>query len=384
MVLRTSPCFVLGGLLFACLTVGLQVLDVAIYGTSLFKTSDGSQRADQAQQGAKDTKQAIETKDTKPKTMKTKTTKKKTIKTETNVGKTVDITTKADIDERNFDMIFWSETPIISKNASTSDFFVVHTYRRDSTKASLRGFQDVFRVAFRVCNTTCPQFKTLSSKQLSGIKKYRRIKGKKLEILSPKAETDRELFRPEKLSAVTFWSEKHQRHIRFAYHGNLDPKYCHPSISCPERCPQEPLEHPYMFDTRDRICKSTHPEAMPPQRTFGGPCGCTSTCYTPNAVTYKSTWPWKNKAQRDSFAPYWNDPALHSSLIDTRKKRAELRHQLPFSRYEARFSCNKTIIPPPIVGDFKSHLIFFPEAKLIFCGIPKVRLKLDDDSRSRT
>jgi hypothetical protein len=291
---------------------------------------------------------------------------------EPNTGQKVHhIYNQSDVDESNFDMVFWSETPMISEKVTSSDFFVVHSYTRNESQL-LNGLQEVFRIDFRVCNENCPPFKSFNHSELATIEEYQRINGKDFEILSPMVGTYHDLFTPDKLTAVSFWSQEHQQHVKFTYPSNLDPMYCHPSLSCPERCPRQPPEHPYMFDLRDRLCKSTHPHAMPPSRAFGGRCGCATTCFTPEAVAENTTWPWKDQAQRDFFAPYWNDTARRNQLIRERKKNRDTRRRPPYSTYQARFSCTNGTIPQAIAGDFGPQLFFIPEAKLIFCGIPKV------------
>jgi hypothetical protein len=275
--------------------------------------------------------------------------------------------------DRDFDMVFWSETPMISKKVRPSDIFVIHEYTQIDSRV-LKGFQEVFRVDFRVCNTNCPPFKALNASELATINEFQRIKEKDFVFLSPKVRRFPNLINPESLSAVTFWSEEHQQHVQFPFPSTLTPTYCHPVMSCPERCPRQPRDHPYLFDTHDRICKSTHPDATPPKRHFGGVCGCTSTCFTPEAVALNTTWPWKDEAQRALFDPYWNDTFKHYTLIQSKYEALKQRRLLPpYSRYEARFSCYEDEVPPPIASDFSHHLLFFPEAKLIFCGIPKVR-----------
>lgn len=287
-----------------------------------------------------------------------------------------DVVEFIDDNEGYFDMVFWSETPMISNHVTPSDFFLVHTYTHEESRL-LEGLQQVFRIDFRVCNATtgtCPPYLLFNQSELASLKEYQRIQGKNFHLVSPKVQRKRadRLIWPRKLRAVTFWSQQHQQHVRFTYTHSLRPEPCYP---CPQECPRQPADYPYMFDPRDRLCKSTHPDAMPPKRRFGGRCGCASTCHTPEAVAHHSIWPWKNETERNFFDPYWNNTAKKRKQAQEQSHGQKQRLESPsYSSYQARFPCNNitnTEIPLPIAADFSHHLFYMPQIKLIFCGIPK-------------
>ena len=293
----------------------------------------------------------------------------------------------------NVDLIFWSERRMISKQANISELYLVHTY--DNNEGSMKGFQDVLNVDFRVCRNSnsnnkvstttipCPSFLSFNDTELANMTEYRqRFEGKHFQLLFPRGTQPRDAFLNRKLlQAATFWSEEYQQHVRFPFRGRLTPMSCRRSTSCPDRCPRHPREHRYVFDTKDRVCKSSHPDALPPNRSFGGPCTCVTTCYTPDAVAFSTTWPWKSETERAFFAPYWNDTVQYrKQILMPMAEEKQRRRMLPHSTYQARFSCPEhehEIEPPPAAGDFSHHLMFFPQAKLIFCGIPKVRASGD-------
>jgi len=284
---------------------------------------------------------------------------------------------------------------------------------------------------------------------------------RKIKAHNPKGKVPPTLFvRPTFLRAVTLWSETYPQYVLIPFPGvTLLPskqqqlllllqstqqtsytnhsieeeifplKVCHPATptmesTCPQQCQKgsydpsnggEEIDHhryPYLFDSFDRLCKSTHPDAMGRKRPFGGLCSCETTCFTPSAASFITTtggggssstgtstvtmrtnpWPWKNENERQKYAPYWNDPDQHRDKILVPYK-TELAKRMRFPEYwtyKPRFPCdfnnssgnsrNKIVdgitrqqSPPPLIGgDFSFHLMFFPDAKLILCGIPKV------------
>jgi len=315
--------------------------------------------------------------------------------------------------DRDFDFIFWSERPPTTAKFDTSDIMFVYTYPK-APRSPFQGFQEVFEVDFRFCNnptstmtkmrnmmnmmmTTCPEILTLNLTELDEIKEYQRVKDKQLKLYASQTRRIRKndsVIKGEDFTFVTIWSEAHERHVRIPYPSIhfRSIGMCTPERTCPQRCPS-PIsvggrreDYPYLFDSRDRLCKSTHPNALPPNRLYGGSCSCGSTCFTPEAtgeISENVTWPWKNETERQFYAPYWNDTVRHNRRIV--RQYTTLKSQrttLPYSTCEARFSCpadeyngtqSSSSPPPPIASDFGHHLMFFPEAKLIFCGIPKVR-----------
>lgn len=278
----------------------------------------------------------------------------------------------ATINDKDFDMIFWSETPMLAEGLTSSDFIVAGSYSKEKFP-QMKNLKEVMRVDFRICNNmTCPTFLSLNVSHVAAMKEFQRIKDKAFEIFSPTVHDRKNVINQKSLKAVTFWSQAEQDHVRFTYPSNLEVQSCRPSSACPKACPREPPEFPYMFDPIDRVCKSTHPDALPPNRAYGGYCWCESTCFTPEAVAYNTTWPWKNESERDFFDPYWNELSKRRTLEAASNRNFQQRRTYPDSKYEAQFACNRTEIPPPIAGAFSHHLFFLPEAKLIFCGIPKV------------
>jgi hypothetical protein len=147
-------------------------------------------------------------------------------------------------------------------------------------------------------------------------------------------------------------------------------------LACPEKCNphdgQKNTKYPYKFDRGDRLCKSTDPAALPPKRLFGGSCDCGSTCFTPEAGDPNSSWPFQSKEERKSYYGLPTQKAIPKEMKEWTQRRAT-------QKYEMRFLCKKKDEEPAIIdhlpveaiGAFEHHLFFVPEAKLIFCGVPK-------------
>jgi len=382
----------------------------------------------------------------------------------------------------HFDLIFWSDIPILSQPIDQQQrqqeegyrFLVVYTTEKEDRLDNV--FLEVFFADFRLCyknknddsqnsynNVTLPPCPDVLSfghpVDLDQIYEYQRIKGQSYDIFVsiPLGTNDKStegkrshptlVFRPDLLQAVTLWSETYQQYFLIPFPSTLPTKQksktkhsqqglplkiCHPlsdtmKSTCPQRCPKGSYlessnggkidnRYPYLLDSFDKLCKSTHPEGSGRKRPFGGLCGCETTCFTPLAVsatistttptsaveknlttiatnndttsivTRTNPWPWKNESERQQYAPYWNDPDQHREKIFLHNRRERTRREkLPaYWTYKPRFACDfndtsrndsslqPTPEPPPIGGDFSFHLMFFPEAKMIFCGIPKV------------
>jgi hypothetical protein len=188
-----------------------------------------------------------------------------------------------------------------------------------------------------------------------------------------------------KTSAITFWSQELQRHVPVPHYRPSTTQLlsCSRKLKhqpCPQPCPQNyyHLEHSFFFDPLDDLCKASHPNAIPPLRKHAGRCNCDNTCYTPQVNTLHSTYPWKDAAERDYYAPHWNNTQRRNQIKQYyRVSRNQRVNAAKFQSYQPRFSCPSTSatsppIPRAITGDYLHHLFFIPQAKLIFCGIPKV------------
>ncbi|KAG7370239.1 sulfotransferase family protein [Nitzschia inconspicua] len=209
--------------------------------------------------------------------------------------------------------------------------------------------------------------------------------------LNGKSKTQR---RPtvETFLAVSYFDKTTNRHIPFLREGK--PKQGLPpgSVSirtcrddtCPNDCAwkhqQQPSSmFPYFWDEVDHLCKSQNPRVKQRYQTS---CNCETTCFTPEAVEdspQAQIWPRKSVEQR---AQYHNDDPNVKLRIDNQRRmgkkmrKFQQEHAFPMPRFdcpstdEKGETRNKTI-PQPIYGSFEHHLMFIPEAKLIFCGVPK-------------
>jgi hypothetical protein len=147
---------------------------------------------------------------------------------------------------------------------------------------------------------------------------------------------------------------------------------------CPFQCsaPTNQKAFPYKWDRFDHLCKSSDPQALPPLRKYGGECSCAATCFTKQAGQLNSPWPWKNASQRAFF-----HPPIQPKLKLRHQQRYQRGRQLrkKHNHYVSRFGtdyCNSTSkpfkLPYEFFSDFQHHFFFLPDAKLLFCGIPKV------------
>ncbi len=283
--------------------------------------------------------------------------------------------------ETQYDLIFWSKTPILRKDLTSSSFIVSRAFSTESNPFLSR-MDEVVRVDFRLCMTICP---STTTRKIQSLLQYKKNKDRILKIYSTieKHPLNDDLIQLEKLEVITFWSEELQQHIPLPisqdYRDIIHWASCqiHISGDCPRKCPQNHyhLEYPYHFDAEDKLCKSSHPDAIPPRRRYGGKCNCESTCFTPEAGEYNSTWPWKNETEQDRFFPHWNDSAgIQNTPRFYKQIKSHRLESSPYLRYQLRFPCtvDNTPTPRPIFDDYHHHLFFIPEAKMIFCGIPKV------------
>lgn len=129
-------------------------------------------------------------------------------------------------------------------------------------------------------------------------------------------------------------------------------------LSCPRYCSSPS----YFYDTEDGLCKLQSSSPSP-----AGPCSCYSTCFTPSTV-HSGIFPWRSKRQQAEFTPSPNGKQANQEC----HRRWERDREGDKFLFEKRFSCsNKALDTCSQIGSWSHHLFFFPEAKLIFCGIPK-------------
>ncbi|KAG7344952.1 sulfotransferase family protein [Nitzschia inconspicua] len=192
--------------------------------------------------------------------------------------------------------------------------------------------------------------------------------------------------------AVSYFDKTTNRHIPFLREGKpkqgLPPgsvsiRNCHDD-TCPNDCAwkqqQTPSAFPYFWDEEDHLCKSQNPRV---KQRYQASCNCATVCFTPEAVedTPKAQiWPWKSAEQRAQY--HYDDPNVKRRIDNQQKIGVKMRNfrqeysyptprfDCPATNYDEGRTSNKTI-PLPIYGSFEHHLMFIPEAKLIFCGVPK-------------
>ena len=284
----------------------------------------------------------------------------------------------------NFDLTIWWREPsnVVSNLITTRDiqFPGIGDNRKD-----VRSMEEILNVDFQVCtNETCATFennkKKIGRMQLMKISQYQQYKTRKIKIYMPTEKKTR--IRPKlQIEGITIWSPEHNQHIA------LDRKWIVISCllddsgpeACPKSCPQNrerrDQEHPFMYDTHDGMCRSSHPDALPPNKSHGGPCWYESTCFTPEATILNSSWPWKDERERLQYYPEYSKEESRS--IDKMRRECKKRSKdLQHYKYEARFECNMQEnssgeLQCPAYGMFEHHVFFIPKAKLIFFGIPK-------------
>jgi hypothetical protein len=287
--------------------------------------------------------------------------------------------------ENEWDLVVWSKKPMFREGVDSSTLVVSRKFSKEFN-SMLSGMDEVIRVDFRVCDddddncpTSIPEALTSDNNNTLGTlhHQYQRNKDRVLQFAFINGQKSNDDFRLYLLEAVTFWSDEYQQHIPVEYpRTRITVTSCSPKQrTCPELCPQnrqEPyLTYPYVQDPGDKVCKSSHPDTIPPNRLFGGACTCEATCFTPEAGALNSTWPWRDAAERELFIPQREKTSALSKTMLARWRKGGYR------TYEPRFSCrnqtaDRDTYIAPFFGDFGHLLFFIPEAKLIFCGIPKV------------
>jgi hypothetical protein len=185
--------------------------------------------------------------------------------------------------------------------------------------------------------------------------------------------------------AVTYYEKNTRHHVPFIIKEDLEDKetsrlqvHLCGGQGCPKDCSDKQKEtnssFPYFWDAHDGLCRSSNPFFLE-KYSDGYACGCKSVCFTPGAVEDTDEaryWPWQNKSERDL---YIRDDATTQQRIAKliRKGKAIRTYHQKFSEHIPRFDCQNatTKVPLPLWAGFDHHLLFFPQAKLIFCGIPK-------------
>jgi hypothetical protein len=152
---------------------------------------------------------------------------------------------------------------------------------------------------------------------------------------------------------------------------------CNGKKYCPKDCSYKQQKtnssFPYLWDPSDDLCKSQNPAVL---GRYGSTCNCRYTCFTPEAIedTEAATvWPWKSWTERELY--HTNNETEKLQLI-IQKSRARMMRKGNFkdySEYRPRFDCQNATkkLPLHVYAAFQHHLMFVPQAKLIFCGVPK-------------
>jgi hypothetical protein len=292
----------------------------------------------------------------------------------------------------NNDLIIWIDQPIDPPLP-----FPILVVRTKPQKGNRKELQERLNVDFRVCNATrhasietrCPLKVPPGAVQEA---EYQRNQDQELILYENRTRNTEKTeqvvkvpFALNRVVAVSYWSPPLEAHVPVDYANRIHVKECKKE-TCPNKCPRNPpppsneeeQEHPYeyrdMWDSIDFLCKTSDPAATPQKRKYGGACWCESTCFTPQAAALNSTWPWKSQEQQEFFHPILNG-ANFTPQQHQKKCKEKRKTKTNSSTYEARFGCqpsHNATLPCPIYGDFSHHLFFIPDAKLIFCGIPKV------------
>eukprot|EP00934_Nitzschia_sp_Nitz4_P009004 Nitzschia sp. Nitz4//scaffold5_size260463//244157//245893//NITZ4_001032-RA/size260463-processed-gene-0.152-mRNA-1//-1//CDS//3329555490//8994//frame0 len=268
-----------------------------------------------------------------------------------------------------YDLVFWYKQGTDIPSPS----LIVTRNEYSKSKSAPKGF-DVLHVDFRPCDKNCTELYgnfTRNESSIQGTWQYRFFSNMSITLHHETNSRDSGKITFEE---ITVWNSTLHKHVSIKHLISAwNFENCE-SGNCPESCPQNleqgPSPYPYIRDTVDGICKSLHPNALPPVRKYGGKCGCTSTCFTPEVGEPDSFWPWSNESEYNQFRRR-GDEEVDDDDIDDKKCKKER----PRQNFEPRFICPEDMgksLPCPLQGAFAHHLFFIPKAKLIFCGIPKV------------
>lgn len=307
---------------------------------------------------------------------------------------------KKNVSISDYDLTIWSTKPLPGDLIFTRG---IPIDTQDEYLQKMISMEQVLTVDFRLCRSTdnaeelslppCRYFSRneveldLNQWQVKGVRKYNENIGRVLNIYYPimnvTIKERRHLLKSvfDVTKAATVWSSELKQHVSLHYLWNYTYlRTCKvlkdSREACPKACEEniggENQAYPYMLDTFDFTCKSSHPSTLPPIRPFGGSCNLKTTCFTPEASALNSTWPWKDEKERSKFYPNYYDEKIRKKVRQELQNCHKMRHRKPQSSYEARFACtSQSKAPCPIYGAFEHHLFFIPKAKLIFCGIPK-------------
>ena len=174
---------------------------------------------------------------------------------------------------------------------------------------------------------------------------------------------------------VTYWCPTRNRYVAMRREVVMIAKCNDGEKRCPEYC--QPQDHVnYAWDNIDHMCKPTLAKTRPPYRPFGGACTCESTCFTPEASQLETSYPWKSHAQRDFFYPeqrgHVDEFRLNATKPELHPCYKERKSQSIQARYACKTDKNATLeLTCPIHAAALHHLLFIPEFKLIYCGVPK-------------
>jgi Sulfotransferase family len=136
------------------------------------------------------------------------------------------------------------------------------------------------------------------------------------------------------------------------------------------QCPQQEADVMYYFDTTDGICKPMNVTTRKPLLPWLGPCSCESTCFTPKALL--PTWPFANETIRRSFKEsMWSTRRPFGLKNERLRQTFDTHYSSACAAIETR-SHNDSLIPDYLHISISGYIIVLPEARLLFCGIPKV------------
>lgn len=269
-----------------------------------------------------------------------------------------------DFDKEKPELTVWTRDP---------PFFPIIVTRRNHHDK----LYEQMRVEFRICNPKtpeeCPQEIPVAHQEAEYVLNNASIITifeNRTDVLSAIQHERGKRARPVDRSTVriSYWSHSLQKHVALGYEGKFMVTVCR-GDTCPKRCPTFINQEPHKWDDNDNLCKSSDPAVLFPIRPFGGRCACETTCHTPQANEVNSTWPWKNQSQREFFHPRNTKTLTHHQMKKCKKDR---KRETYAPRYTCEAGKQQTRLPCAAFMDAFYHFMFIPEAKLIFCGVPKV------------
>ena len=136
------------------------------------------------------------------------------------------------------------------------------------------------------------------------------------------------------------------------------------------QCPEQQGDIVYYIDITDDLCKPLNVTTRRPLVSWSGPCNCETTCFTPQAI--QGTWPFINETMRQSFT---SDRFVTTRPFGLKKERLQRRIDTHYGSACSALKTkthNESLIPDYLHFSIGPYLILLPEARLMFCGIPKV------------